>query len=851
MIVLNNVKKTYRSKKGGSHEALKGISLTLPSRGMVFLLGKSGSGKSTLLNIIGLLDTPTEGTLEINGVQPAGRMLDDLRNEYSSFVFQEFALLEDETIGQNVRLALQLQNVKDTEERVGRALEKVGLAGYEKRLPSELSGGEKQRVAIARAIVKDCEIILADEPTGNLDSENSEEIFNILKSLSEEKLVLIVSHDSESAQKYADRIIEIKDGRIISDSAPEVSEEKKQADGGIKSHLPTALSLRMGWRNFGKKKIRSVMTFIIAILAVTVLAFAEVFASFTAERSIAETIVKNELDYITLAQYDENANILNNPGGLRPFDDDSNFRSEIEEIPYLENPTGNIVQGLNAYIVEERATLDGLGLELYEGAVELTDNSVYATDYLIDSMKRNTWSSTGTDRKPWYCVREGDELIPLDDGRYNYQTLVGKTIWLRERGISADSEVQLAGVVKTDHKYYEESLSIDEATGQVIESSNRPDRSKKAEYKLYKETKDFRQNNIYYVIYCTRDFYLHWQTYYSVMKNDPETVTFQGGVHYSDRTSFHNNTLSYINALVLTSGAETCVGSRDISLNADEIIIPARLYNRVFGNEIKYEEFVSGDYDFDIGETVYTVKQYPEHLGDAISLTVRRGSKVIEKTYKIAGVMMGTSDEEERGSCEVILGNEGMAELMGDVVRTNKVLLNVQNLSAGTIRRLLNTLRYEYGVKTNFAYSQTIYGNESLQRVLGYAFLTIGVVMIVVTLLVVVSLISYNIIAQRTEIGILRALGARASDIAKIYFCQAAILSITVFALSAALSAIFIFLLNTLLAKSMIAGLVTVGYTLFTWLILIFGSFGALFLATSLPLKKISRQKPAEAIKKG
>ena len=179
MIVLNDIKKTYRSKKGGSHEALKGISLTLPSHGMVFLLGKSGSGKSTLLNIIGLLDTPTEGTLEINGVQPAGRMLDDLRNEYSSFVFQEFALLEDETIGQNVRLALQLQNVKDTEERVERALEKVGLAGYEKRLPSELSGGEKQRLSIARATVKNSEIILADEPTGNLDSENSEEIINI------------------------------------------------------------------------------------------------------------------------------------------------------------------------------------------------------------------------------------------------------------------------------------------------------------------------------------------------------------------------------------------------------------------------------------------------------------------------------------------------------------------------------------------------------------------------------------------------------------------------------------------------------------------------------------------------
>lgn len=849
MIVLNGIKKTYQSKKGGSHEALKGIDLTLPSRGMVFLLGKSGSGKSTLLNIIGLLDKPTEGTLEINGVQPAGRMLDDLRNEYSSFVFQEFALLEDETIGQNVRLALQLQNVKDTEERVGRALEKVGLTGYEKRLPSELSGGEKQRVAIARAIVKDYEIILADEPTGNLDSENSEEIFNILKSLSEEKLVLVVSHDNESAQKYADRIIEIKDGKIVADSAPEVLEEKRQADGGIKSHLPTALSLRMGWRNFGKKKIRSAMTFIVAILAMTVLAFAEVFVSFTAERSISETIVHNNLDYITLGQANKNPNIIiSNPnGGLLPFDDGSEFRRELEGFSYLESPTGNIVQNISAYIVEERAQLDGAGLELYDGAVELTEKSVYATDYLIEYMKSYTWGYDGKETEPQYSVREGDELIPIDDERYDYQTLVGKTIWFRS--FDGDYEMQLAGIVKTDYEYYEESISIDPYTGLVTVSSNRPDKSKKADYKLYEETGAFRRNHIYRTIYCTRSFYLHLISNYYVYESDPETCIFQRSVSYN-RISFYDSARCFLSTPVLISGAETCAKIKDLSLNADEIVIPAGLYNQVFDDEISYNEFIRSDYDPETGRSVYTVQKYPAHLGDSIRLTVSRGMNVIsEKTYKIAGVLMETNYVTTDGT--VVLGSDGMAELMDGFLRTDKVLLNVQGLRAGTIRRLLNTLRQEYGIKTNSPYSQTVYENELLQKILGYAFLIIGVIMIIVTLLVVVSLISYNIIAQRKEIGILRALGARASDVSKIYMCQAAILSVTVFALSTALSAVLIFAINTLLAYAMIAGLVTIGYTLFTWLILTFGTFGALFLATSLPLKKISRQKPAEAIKKG
>ena len=665
--------------------------------------------------------------------------------------------------------------------------------------------------------------------------------------------MLVVSHDSESAQKYADRIIEIKDGKIVSDSAPEVGEDKTKADGGIKSHLPTALSLRMGWRNFGKKKIRSAMTFIVAILAMTVLAFAEVFASFTAERSISESIVKNNLDYITLGQFntEPNSHISNNNGGLLPFDFDNGFRNELKGLSYLEAMTQTIVRDNRAYIVEEAAQLEKMGIELYDGAVELTDKNVYATDYLITNMKRDAVDSSS---RVLYGVREGDKVIPIDDERYNYQTLVGKKIC-----ISGWGEIELAGIVKTDYESYDEYVSIDPDTGEIIDLSKRPSINDWAKYKLFEETKGFRSDSLYNAIYCTRDFYMRlipaYNPSYSFYGNNDETYIFQN-VSVGNRVTFYNNSLnnslSGIYMPVLLSGVDTCVNSKNISLNnADEIIISAGLYNQMFDNEIVQEEFVSESYD-DKWETVYTVKKYPKHLGDTIRFTVRRDKKVIsEKTFKITGVVMGSRYGISVDSNYVILGNDGMAEVMDEILCTGQVLLNVQGLRAGTVRRLLNALRNEHGVGTYSPYSETIYKNELLQRVLGYAFLTIGVIMIIVTLLVVVSLISYNIIAQRKEIGILRALGARASDIAKIYFCQAAILSAVVFVVSTVLSAVLIFLLNTLLAKVIIAGLVTVGYTVFTWLILTFGTFGAMFLSTSLPLRKISRQKPAEAIKKG
>ncbi len=220
MLEIKNICKTYRPKKGVPVQALKNVSLQFSEKGMVFILGKSGCGKSTLLNCIGGLDTFDSGELIIKGKSSKdfrGSDFDSYRNTFIGFIFQEYNILSEFNVEKNIALALELQGKKATPQIVKELLEKVDLTDQGKRKTNELSGGQKQRIAIARALIKDPEIIIADEPTGALDSATGKQVFDTLKKLSEDKLVIIVSHDREFAEIYGDRIIEMKDGVVISD----------------------------------------------------------------------------------------------------------------------------------------------------------------------------------------------------------------------------------------------------------------------------------------------------------------------------------------------------------------------------------------------------------------------------------------------------------------------------------------------------------------------------------------------------------------------------------------------------------------------------------------------------------
>ena len=219
MLEVKHLVKTYSPKGGVTVRALDDVSIVFPEKGMVFLLGKSGSGKSTLLNVAGGLDKADCGEIIVKGKSSndfSASDFDSYRNTCVGFVFQEYNLLSEFSVEQNVALALELQNKKNDKAAVNALLERVDLKGLGRRKPSTLSGGQKQRVAIARALIKEPEIIMADEPTGALDSTTGRQILDTFKKLSKEKLVVIVSHDREFAEHYADRIIELADGKIVS-----------------------------------------------------------------------------------------------------------------------------------------------------------------------------------------------------------------------------------------------------------------------------------------------------------------------------------------------------------------------------------------------------------------------------------------------------------------------------------------------------------------------------------------------------------------------------------------------------------------------------------------------------------
>ncbi|MFC2141687.1 ABC transporter ATP-binding protein [Acidobacteriota bacterium] len=218
MIAIRNIDKTY-TKGSVSTEVLRGISLSIDRGEYVAIMGSSGSGKSTLMNILGCLDKATKGQVELDGIDV--QTLDDdalsaFRNKKIGFVFQQFFLLERTTAIDNVLLPLVYADTypEDAAARAGRALADVGLEDRKTYRANELSGGQQQRVAIARALINDPEVILADEPTGNLDSQSTEEVMEIFKRLHQGgRTIVVVTHDREVAA-HAQRILELKDGSI-------------------------------------------------------------------------------------------------------------------------------------------------------------------------------------------------------------------------------------------------------------------------------------------------------------------------------------------------------------------------------------------------------------------------------------------------------------------------------------------------------------------------------------------------------------------------------------------------------------------------------------------------------------
>lgn len=315
MIEINNLIKEYLLPNKNNIIALNEINLSIDSKGFIAVVGKSGSGKTTLLNILGGLDTPTSGIVKVDGEElnyKNSKQLDLFRCYKVSFIFQDFNLLDDYSVYENIRLGLNIQGItkEAADARIKAALNDVGLEGFENRKISTLSGGQKQRVAIARALCKDSEVVLCDEPTGNLDSKTSNEIFNIIKSLSKVRLFIVVTHDEDSALKFADRVIKISDGKIVEDKLIKknnINEENTNQKSVYRNKKTYGLgaqhSLQMIKHNISRSAFSSMAMFLLLAVSFTLVSVFTSLSQYDKKDSFVNTLKANGQYILAVTKY--------------------------------------------------------------------------------------------------------------------------------------------------------------------------------------------------------------------------------------------------------------------------------------------------------------------------------------------------------------------------------------------------------------------------------------------------------------------------------------------------------------------------------------------------------------------
>lgn len=342
MVNIYGVIKEYSLYKNNSVKALNGVSFELPATGIVAIVGKSGCGKSTLLNLLGGLDKPTQGKIIIDVflseeqfcISDADeKKLDFFRSTYMGFVFQDFNLVDEWNVYDNIAITLEQQGLpkEKTEQRVREVLDFVGLNGLENRRTNELSGGQIQRVSIARAIAKYPKLILADEPTGNLDTENSKIVMELLKKSSANCLVVVVTHDLEDAEKYADRIIRLSDGVIIEDYNTEktvASFEKEEIKKTQNPQNALAFStiFRLAYENLLKKRAKIIFSIFAYVILISLLFFCADVLLCRTEAKEAKYLTNADLSFLYFANSLYLKEVPNGPKFLETIQ--SNFGSE-------------------------------------------------------------------------------------------------------------------------------------------------------------------------------------------------------------------------------------------------------------------------------------------------------------------------------------------------------------------------------------------------------------------------------------------------------------------------------------------------------------------------------------------
>jgi len=830
MLKLINVVKTYHSKSGDSCTALNKVNITFAEKGVTFILGKSGSGKSTLLNVVGGIDTIDSGDILIKNKSSKDftpSEYDSYRNTYLGFIFQDFNILEKLTVEENISLALKLQGCVKEEiaSKTQEIIDKVELTGYEKRGSNELSGGQIQRVAIARALIKDPEVIMADEPTGNLDSNTGKQIMGLLQELAKDKLVVIVSHDRDFANKYADRIIELKDGQVLKDY--EVSRNRrvekqkrirfKQQETNImkedndfklkKSNIPFKYVWRTALNSLSSKSIRLIITLFLFISAITVFSASTLVSDYDISRSLVMSMEENEIDDILIRKcYDTSV--------------DYSVLYDIGECDF------NGFSAENSLEIQELA--ESLGLKTF---------NLLNETMIFDNIYNKTTSSSdlfAAERIYGFLEMREDMSPVLVDGRmpvemdevlateYLLEYLlfeydITSTSELYEKDIYIGTRiVNITGIIDTDHEKYEylrdvEGANLTEEELELIPSQ-------------YEE------------------FELNVRRYYSRL------LTLPG---FQEATHMENLNVN------LRDMEGFYYGNIDLYVDLDgetNFSYPQEEVGELVSNEVylSLDMFLSRvalfDSEVTITQSKEEIKASPgvldQFIGQTYSVKFEQDNILYEKEIYIKGFYDVTCEDDEKYTSLIsttMLNDLQRARYDGLYVEISE---DVQNNV-----EFIKTINEDGFVQLS-SFSSDLYLvkeiTDDTHTVLTFATIALAVFAGVI----IYVFISNSIQRKQKDIGILRSIGASSFDVSSIFLLESSIIGAISIVISTTLVYLLIVIVNDQAVTMYKNNLVV--FAMSTKLFLKLGLFalGMTVLSTIVPIARLLIMKPIDVVRK-
>lgn len=955
MIEIKNIVKTYHPKKGDKVVALSDVSVKFPETGLVFILGKSGSGKSTLLNVLGGLDTADSGEIIIKGKSSKDFSqgdFDSYRNTYLGFVFQEYNILEDFNVGANVALALKLQGRKATDEEINEILEEVDLAGFGKRKPNELSGGQKQRVAIARALVKNPEIIMADEPTGALDSNTGIQVFDTLKKLSENKLVLVVSHDRDFAEKYGDRVIELKDGKIISDIEKhrtyaektenglsdyggkllkfpkgykltqkdvekinaylsekeavlavddKLTEEVSRAaridkdgrmetfaptDEGkisfsknagfklIKSRMPVKESFKMGASGLKSKPFRLVVTVLLCFVCFAMFGMVDSFAAYDSKDAITNSMYDSGIDYAGFVKYkkidqdefgsyeiatvmtaEDIKKIAEKGFDVMPVYGDLSYVSSMED-SFLTSVSSVVYKGDVVGLVEvDEAAREKQNIKLLGGRLSEADDEVVVSDYVFDCFKKYGYKHVNPDGS----LDETKNLAAGEIGTCD-------EFLSREPNVVVNGDV-VAGIFKivgvfddgNDYAKYEKLDKPDLGSSEGID------------YYLMMTQLGQERNYGFSCLFLANKGFV--ERYTATEEYNGPGMKFEATRLSGFVSNYYRDT--YVSASVYFGYAfkqsdvpakAYYLNSTKTALASDEIALPIsvmqELLESYYSSQSDVLEKIAG---WDVKDTSdenmqKIAKEAAGLLPERIYLTATLPYESAERqmSAKIAGFFLpderltDPANAFSTYSDFVMTGDGVYKKFQADGETKYRFAICRLAKDKADIRKAVDASFEEsdgvrYGLQNYITRMESSVGDiiKSLAKV----FLYVGIGVFVFALILFTNYISVSISYKRREIGILRAVGARSSDVFGVFFNEAMVIALIVFLLAAIVGGLSVGAANNSLRNEYNMPITLLNYGIRQVVIIFFGCMLTAAAASFVPVMKTARKKPIDAIR--